>query len=361
MVGRLLLVAVLLWPAPVTGQEIAQVPGVPPCEVTRPAKHDTRVTCGDVEIGLRDNPDGTREELKRERSLLRLGAKVWKAKKIDRVFLPEREPVLASDATSPALRDALLPSERDTPMTTFIDVCFFYSDATSARVGNGHTGMVAFSTLAAALASESAANSGSPDIQVRVADVRRASYQESGQQFSGKPLSWMSTVTNGGSAEVRACQEQRGADAAHLITADSTAVVGCGVGVLNAFSYLSARSHSQVDCTNGNLTFAHELGHNLNLKHDPANAGCPSTGCTSDNYAHFTSAWRTILSYGGQPRLRYFSNPAVLINGVPSGVAGSRDNARTLRLNAPRVAALLAPVVTSRRPSPVTRVQAIQE
>ena len=79
-----------------------------------------------------------------------------------------------------------------------------------------------------------------------------------------------------------------------------------------------------------NYTFAHELGHNMGLRHDwyVDNAATPFP--YAHGYADRSEGWRTIMSYNDVcddattfcTRLLYFSNPANSFNGNPMGVAG---------------------------------------
>jgi len=89
-------------------------------------------------------------------------------------------------------------------------------------------------------------------------------------------------------------------------------------------------------------SFAHELGHNMGLAHDRANAN----GVASKPYAYGFSnltgnRFGTVMSYQ-YPKVRYFSNPDVKCNGIPCGVvdtdAKSANNAEALVLNKELVA-----------------------
>lgn len=94
-------------------------------------------------------------------------------------------------------------------------------------------------------------------------------------------------------------------------------------------------------CLNGNLTYAHEHGHNMGFEHDPANGS--SNPSYPWSYGHFVNGvYRTVMSYSNQcslgcNRRPHFSNPDVLEEGVPTGIDGQRDNHRTGNLTAPIV------------------------
>ncbi len=137
------------------------------------------------------------------------------------------------------------------------------------------------------------------------------------------------------SADVAALKAQNKCDAVVLMS--SLAGLGnrvCGISH-------SPGSHSVVaaDCFVDNLSFLHELGHNLGACHGP-----PALVCSSgaNGYADAARDFRTIMAYraacGGLAnctRIPRFSNSARAYNwtGAPIGVAGRNDAARLLNAN----------------------------
>ena len=127
----------------------------------------------------------------------------------------------------------------------------------------------------------------------------------------------------------------------------------CGVGYLMDRPFAAfAPSAVQVtlrDCLGARQTLAHEFGHNMGLQHDPANAGPPATASFPWSYGHFVDgSFRTIMSYTNQctqgcNRATNFSNPNVRYQGAPTGIAGQRDNHRTLNAVAAVVAGFRGP------------------
>lgn len=104
-------------------------------------------------------------------------------------------------------------------------------------------------------------------------------------------------------------------------------------------------------CAVGNLSYAHEHGHNMGCEHDPANGAPPGSASYLWSFGHYVDgSYRTIMSYSGPctmgcTRVAHWSNPGVNHNGVPTGIADQRDNHRTIDLTAPVVAAFRDEVV----------------
>ena len=93
-------------------------------------------------------------------------------------------------------------------------------------------------------------------------------------------------------------------------------------------------------------TFAHELGHNMGCCHALGDGGgCPPEGGLlfpySNGHRFFGDSsvqWRTVMAYSPGTRITHFSNPEVLFDGQPTGIAedepGAADNAKTTNLSA---------------------------
>lgn len=152
--------------------------------------------------------------------------------------------------------------------------------------------------------------------------------------------------------DLKPVRDQHRAD---MVTMISEYIPGvCGKGFIMSFPgpqfASSAISVSRRTCVTGNLTFAHELGHNMGADHDEDNA----TGGAHDwSFGHFIDLpgggkRRTVMAQPGPcgscQRVEYFSNPNVFYRenetdpGVATGIANQSDNARTLNLTANIVA-----------------------
>lgn len=133
--------------------------------------------------------------------------------------------------------------------------------------------------------------------------------------------------------------------------ADLVAMIGelqgvCGIGYLmgsNQQSGSPANGYSATarNCAVGNLSFAHELGHNMGSQHNPENG----SGATYPfGYGHYVNGvFRTVMSYSdpcpnGCTRRPYFSNPEIFLSGFPTGIDNARDNARLINLTADVIA-----------------------
>ncbi len=123
---------------------------------------------------------------------------------------------------------------------------------------------------------------------------------------------------------------------------------------INAFEAL-AFSVVRRDCATGNLTLAHELGHNMGLEHHPFETGSIPMPTFPWSFAHSvsgtTTGFHSIMSTDADCKrlnlrcslIPRFSNPdntwPVINGGVitqeSTGVADFRDNARTLRSTGP--------------------------
>jgi hypothetical protein len=158
---------------------------------------------------------------------------------------------------------------------------------------------------------------------------------------------------------VAALRNQYGADMVSMIT-DAHDV--CGLGWVqrapgSGFADY-AYSLSAIDCAVGNLTFAHEHGHNMGMEHDRGNS---AVGAMPQDASYpWSFGWyvdgshRTVMSYdyscaNGCPRAPRFSNPDISFNDLPTGVSNEADNARTGELTAPIIAAYRSSSIVNTR------------
>jgi hypothetical protein len=121
----------------------------------------------------------------------------------------------------------------------------------------------------------------------------------------------------------------------------------CGIGYLMGSNTTSGNPNNGFtattrSCAVGNLSFAHELGHNMGSTHNPENGSNPTYPF---GFGHYVSgSFRTVMSYAdpcssGCTRRAYFSNPEIYFAGSPTGIDNARDNARSINLTANLIAA----------------------
>lgn len=221
--------------------------------------------------------------------------------------------------------------------TTLIDVLVVVSPSSTSLLG-GQPQAQTFAQSAVDSANTAFQNS-QMTARFRLAGVRFTARADSGS--SSTDLSW---VRN--DPEVAAWRNEVGADMVGMISEFSNA---CGQGYLMSSPGPGfAGSAYQVTargCAVGNLSYAHEHGHNMGLHHDPANGSGSSYPYA---YGHFVDGnYRTVLSYStectqGCTRRPYFSNPNVVFQGAATGIADQRDNARAGNQTAAIVAAFRA-------------------
>lgn len=138
-------------------------------------------------------------------------------------------------------------------------------------------------------------------------------------------------------------QALRNANAADLVSLMAEVTDVCGIGYLIGGLTQSESAYTLVarSCAVGNLTLAHEVGHNQGSHHNPENA---STGFFPYSFGHYIDGnYRTIMSYtnpctNGCPKGPHFSNPLVSYNGFPTGIVDERDNSRSINNTADNVA-----------------------
>ena len=227
-----------------------------------------------------------------------------------------------------------------------IDVMVVYTKA--ARVAAGGTAaMLAEINLAVASANQAYANNGLVQ-RLRLVFAGEVSITESGNFNTD-----LTTLT--GDAVVAWLRNVSRADLVSLITSNGPNPSACGIGYLmttNSTGF-APFGFNVVDriCASGNLSFAHELGHNMGAHHDPLVAGTEATLFPySHGYVDLVARFRTIMAYVDQctatppkvscPRIPFFSTPALTFSGRAIGTAVASDNSRTLGQTASTVANL---------------------
>ena len=236
-----------------------------------------------------------------------------------------------------------------------VDVAVVHT-ANARRAAGGAAEIAAVVDLMVAEANQAFEASG-VDLRLALVETSEAAYAETGDSLVD--LRRLAHPSDGYLDEAYALRDRVGADLVHLILdhADET----CGRAYLPGAFGLTIHG-----C--GGRTFAHELGHNMGLRHDryqvhhneggarphPAYGYANPRG--SEAGALWSNRWRTVMAYNTRcaevhalcGRLLRFSNPRQAWNGEPLGaayrsgewdVAGGADAAAVLAATGPGVAA----------------------
>ena len=233
-----------------------------------------------------------------------------------------------------------------------IDVLVVYTADAAAGAG-GTAGITTTIDQAIAVTNQAYAAS-AINQRLRLVGSAQVDYTENGDLGTA-----LDDITSGAIPNVANLRNQYGADEVVLVAENGGSYCGIAWMMTNVSTSFAGHAFAVVarDCAVGNLSFAHEMGHNMGADHDwyvsgrinpsdrgayPYSYGFVSIGATANG------SWRTIMSYadqcqatfGGQgcQRLGYFSNPNVTVNGLPAGIVGSADNAQTLNRTAFTVA-----------------------
>jgi hypothetical protein len=181
--------------------------------------------------------------------------------------------------------------------------------------------------------------------RLHLVHTEELAYAESGN-FS-TDLDRITNPSDGFMDNVHALRNVHGADLVSLIV-EGTCL--CGIAWLmttqsNAFEAFAFSVVARI-CATGNYSFGHELGHNMGLQHDRANAPADGVFSFSHGYVDALHGFRDIMgvaaSCGSCMRIQNFSNPNIAFNGFPTGVPQSSpqsaDAASSLNATASTVA-----------------------
>jgi hypothetical protein len=200
-----------------------------------------------------------------------------------------------------------------------------------ARIGAGGEANLAATLRAAVTQANLAFENSRMSVRFRLVAIAEVSRADSANLAAD--LAWVRA-----NAGVAALRDRFGADLVSLIVEDGGGACGRGYVLAAANSPASfggsAFQVTQRDCAVGNLTLAHEHGHNLGFQHDRANGSPPEQAYATWGFGHVVDGhFRTVMAYSetctsGCPRIAYFSNPAVTYGGRPTGVEGIAANHR---------------------------------
>ena len=192
-------------------------------------------------------------------------------------------------------------------------------------------------------------------ITMRLVHAPEISYTESGD--AGTDLDRL-TDTDGFMDDIHALRTTYGADLVVLL--ESLSSTG-GIGwLLNYSSGLPTLgfSISRVQQASWSFTTIHEIGHNMGCGHHKLQNTQPGPGLYSYSagwrWTYNTSHYCSVMTYESgtffadgitHTRVAYFSDPAISLNGLPTGNATNGNNALTLRQVKHTIAAYRAATV----------------
>ena len=255
-------------------------------------------------------------------------------------FPPEGHAVVPAGADAVA-RDDEMPQGALDPANQ-VDVMVLYTANARIRAG-GTVAMRAEVSLAIAATNQAYANNGLAQ-RLRLVHASEISIVET-NDFNAD-LNKLRT-----DATVGWLRNAVRADVVSLLVDNGAAAAFCGLGyVLTTNSLAFAPLGFSVverTCASANLSFPHELGHNMGGHHDPFVIGTdPTLSAYSHGFVDLVGKFRTIMAYNAQcepfncTRIPYFSTPNKTFNGRAIGAAATNDNSRTLSETANTVANL---------------------
>ena len=271
------------------------------------------------------------------------GGNLHRLVEIDEEALPpDHHPlVVADDAPVAAPPREGTSQQTDTTAAatgdSIVDLLVVYTSTAKTQEG-GQGAMEALIALGVDSANQAYSNS-QIAMQLRLVHTAEVAYTESGSIDAD--LTRLRSTTDGIMDQVHQLRDQHKADLVALIVDNGGGFCGIAYVMTNgprAGFASSAFSVTARDCL-ANNTLAHEMGHNMGNAHDRATGG---TGVFAYSYGYRDEVgrFRTVMAYAcptvSCPRVKYFSNPNIRINGRPAGIdhaidpTNSADNARSM-------------------------------
>ena len=209
-----------------------------------------------------------------------------------------------------------------------IDVLIAYT-APVGVAGGGREGMEAVAVSLINQANEGYDDSGM-STQLRLAGVVETPWEETGFDWS-PTLSQLADPDDGVMDDLPEARDDVGADAVMLLVQGDGGACGLAYLMPTATPAFAPAAYGLVDhrCAASNLSFTHELGHTLGSQHDRDSARSTPANPFAYGYRDADAGFRSVMAYacddGPCPRINHWSNPDVLIDGTPSGVATSSE------------------------------------
>ena len=217
-----------------------------------------------------------------------------------------------------------------------VDVLVAYTATTRAAAG-GVAAIVAQIELAVSETNLAYANSGVVH-RLRLVKTLEVDYAETGSSSTD-----LNRLRNRGDRfmdEIHAYRAAYGADIVSLIVERMDDACGIGFLMSTVTTAFASSAFNVVarGCATGIFTFAHEVGHNMGLRHDSFEDPGITPFPDAHGYVDLVARFRTVMAYNDActskgfscRRVPNFSNPDVLVQGALSGSLGSANAVRVL-------------------------------
>lgn len=207
-----------------------------------------------------------------------------------------------------------------------IDVLVLYTPQAASNAG-GEAAMQALIELAISETNTSYGNSQVTQ-RLNLVHSHQTSYSEAGGDQLSTDLYRLTNPADGYMDEAHTLRDTYRADLVNLLVGQEAGAPYCGIAwmmaVVSQFFEANAFSVVDVNCATGYYSLAHEMGHNMGARHDWYVDSNTTPYTYAHGYVNASAGWRTIMAYGnacnGCARLQYWSNPAILYDGVPMGI-----------------------------------------
>ena len=275
------------------------------------------------------------------------GNGLYRIAELDAAAFPTDDPEFDMLAAPDAKAAAGTTSSRQPTMSADgvpqIDVMVVWTPAARNAVGGTQAAMDSLVQSAVANANLAYSNSGI-HATLRLVHSEEVAFNETSISAD---LTSLQTAGDGVLDNVQTLRDKYGADIVTLLGSGYASSGSCGIGFIMGTPTVAFApwAYDVVDqsCAAGYLSYAHEVGHNEGLQHDPANASGTPSYPYAYGYQDPSGAFRTVMSYGSAQRIPFFSNPAVHYNSLATGTS-SQNNASALSLTAPTVTQFRAAV-----------------
>jgi len=219
-----------------------------------------------------------------------------------------------------------------------VDMLIAYT-ATSRAAAGGTAAIVSQIELAVSEANLAYQNSGVVH-RLRLLKTLEVDYTETGS--SSTDLGRLRARNDKFLDEIHAYRAAYGADIVSLIVErmDDACGIGYLMSTVSTSFAVSAFNVVARGCATGNYTLAHEVGHNMGLRHDVYMDGGTTPFVDAHGYVDLNARFRTVMAYNDAcsskgfncRRTPNFSNPDVLIDSVPAGLAATANASRVLNV-----------------------------